>query len=121
VATIAEIHDHLGQWLDGRISLREFEDWFVPSTWDVHRRGEPDLESLADEIELNLSEYSDGVVTLPELRREMANAIRPSFEETGSAEAIVRVVFSMPAAQMKISEMKTSETSRFLKLRAALA
>lgn len=83
MVTEIDIRDHVGQWLRGVISLRELEDWFVPATWDVHRSGDPQLEALVDEIELNLSEYSDRVISLDELREQLKNAVR-SFESVST-------------------------------------
>ena len=80
MANAIEIRQRLLEWLDGSISLRQFEDWFVPATWNAHRENDPDAESLADEIEMNLSEYSGGQQNLEQLRgalRELANTVRP--------------------------------------------
>jgi hypothetical protein len=80
MANAIEIRQRLLDWLDERISLREFEDWFVPSTWSAHRENDPEAESLADEIEMNLSEYSGGEQSLEQLKgslRELVNSVRP--------------------------------------------
>jgi hypothetical protein len=74
----AEIHSHLADWLQGKISLSQFEDWFVPATWDIHKANDPEAESLVDEIELRLSEYSGRYLALERLReelRDLANSI----------------------------------------------
>lgn len=87
-----ELKKRLGDWLDGKLSLREFEEWFVPATWDAHKSGDREAESLVDEIELNLSEYTDRVISHEELRtrlrRELANAVR-SFAVPGDAAVSV--------------------------------
>lgn len=77
MVTVFHIRDRLSQWFDGKISLRQFEDWFVPATWDAHASGNARLEALVDEIELNLSEYTDRVIDLDQLRKELAKAIAP--------------------------------------------
>lgn len=100
---IADVCDHVRQWLAGGISLREFEDWFVPETWNVHSSGDSELESLVDEIELNLSEYSDHVLNADELRREMANAIRPFDQNTASAEKMLHIVYGVPPSDTSTS------------------
>lgn len=68
-----EIRSRLADWLDGRISFREFEDWFVPSTWDIHLGGDPVAQSLVADIDLEIAEYTGGYKSLA----EMANAVRP--------------------------------------------
>ena len=80
MASAIEIRERLRNWLDGEISLHQFEDWFVPSTWNVHREYDREVESLVDEIELNLSEYSGGHSTIGQLRQtlqELAHYVRP--------------------------------------------
>ena len=79
MANASEIRTHLADWLDGKFSLAEFEDWFVPETWNVHKSNDPEAESLADEIELRLSEYSGGHLRAEQLReelKELANSNR---------------------------------------------
>jgi hypothetical protein len=72
-----EIRQQLSRWIGGEISLREFEDWFVPATWDAHSAEDKEVEAIADEIELNLSEFSDGVLSEQELRAELARIADP--------------------------------------------
>jgi hypothetical protein len=73
----AEIRQQLSRWIGGEISLRQFEDWFVPATWDAHSAEDKEVEALADEIELNLSEFSDSVLSEQELREELTRIADP--------------------------------------------
>ena len=73
MAFVTEIHDHLRQWLDGNTSLHQFEDWFIPATWS-HTSHDQE-ESIIDEIEMNLSEYSDGVISPDQLRCKMQECL----------------------------------------------
>ena len=66
-----EIRDWLGQYLDGKISLRQFEDWFVPAAWGIPRTASPGTLRLVGEIELRLAEFSNGHWTEPELRAKL--------------------------------------------------
>ncbi len=68
-----ELSAHVTDWVDGRVSLSEFEDWFLPATWDI--KGSEALVSLVDEIELNLSEFSGGYRTRDELRQAMITSL----------------------------------------------
>jgi hypothetical protein len=68
----SEIRSRLADWLAGNRSLDEFEDWFVPATWDAHKAGDSEAEALTDEIEIRLSEFTDGVLSLEDLRRELS-------------------------------------------------
>jgi hypothetical protein len=72
-----EIRRRLADWLDGNTSLREFEDWFVPNTWDLHLSGDVEAEEITDEIELSLFEYSDGTRSSSELREALTRISHP--------------------------------------------
>jgi hypothetical protein len=76
-ADVRQIRDQVSRWLSGQMSLRELEDWFVPATWDNHKANNTEAEELANAIELLLSEYTDGVLSKDEFRREITEAIRP--------------------------------------------
>lgn len=73
MADLYSIRQHLSDWIDGKISLSEFEDWFVPATLKMQESG--DLVDFIDEIELNLSEYSGGHVSKHELRGAMVSLL----------------------------------------------
>jgi hypothetical protein len=68
-----EIRASLVRYLNGDISLAEFEDWFVPVAWSIERTGNRDAIELAAEIELRLAEFSNGHWTEPELRSKLAS------------------------------------------------
>ena len=68
---IHQIRYKLDDWMNGRVSLAEFEDWFVPATWNIHQSGDQEAASIVNEIELNLSEYSGGHLSQEELRIAM--------------------------------------------------
>ena len=69
------IREHLMQYVEGRISLREFDSWFVRATADVDRTGPPEAIDLTYEIFGRLAEYSNGDWTkadLNDLLRQIA-------------------------------------------------
>ena len=79
MVSASEIREHLSELLSGRRTLDEFEDWFVPATWDIHKSEDAEAEALTDQIELRLSEHSDGYLTSDDLMREfgaLAGAIK---------------------------------------------
>lgn len=72
-----EIHNQLVQYLAEDISLREFRNWFDASTWNMEQRGaNHDALELAGEIELRLSEFSNGHWTEVELRNMLLPLVR---------------------------------------------
>ncbi len=93
-----QIRNRLGDWLNGEIFLREFEEWFVPATWDSHKANDTEAESLADEIELNLSEYTDRTITYQELkdrlRSELVNTSHP-FAKAGLVRQFARPMLDL--------------------------
>lgn len=62
------IYEKLAKYLAGETSLREFEDWFFPETWDIDQIDNPALVNLVYEIKLCLAEFSNGDWTEAELR-----------------------------------------------------
>ena len=62
----AEIRQRVRELVDGRVSLREFQAWFLPATWELSE-AEPIAEDLTAEIELRLAEFSNGHWTESEL------------------------------------------------------
>ncbi len=82
----------LGQYLAGEITLRTFEDWFVPLTWQPEAgTDDPAVANLVSEIELCLAEYSSGHWTEAELREHL----RPLLDRTAM---ITRPTLLAPAA-----------------------
>jgi hypothetical protein len=72
MASAREIRSRLSEWLVGTTTLREFEDWFVPATWNMHRSGDKAAEDLVEDIEIILSEYSDGYLSRDEVRERLS-------------------------------------------------
>ncbi len=55
MANVAEIREQLTKLLDGQLSLDDFEDWFLPYSWNIHKQGNPAAQRLAYAIEHQLS------------------------------------------------------------------
>lgn len=68
------IREQLADYMAGKLSLREFEDWFFPETWDIDEIENADnqtstnLANLVYGIKLRLAEFSHGDWTEVELR-----------------------------------------------------
>jgi hypothetical protein len=75
------IRERLAAYLANEISLREFEDWFFPETWDVDQLGNLALTNLVYGIKLCLAEFSNGDWTEGELR----NLLRPFMMKHGQS------------------------------------
>ena len=66
-----EIREQLARYLVGEISLQEFEDWFVPASWNVVQSKNMSAIYLVYEIELWLAEFSDGFWNEDELKEKL--------------------------------------------------
>jgi len=75
--------------LRDRISLVEFEDWFIDSTWDETHVSLDALE-LARNIELVLAEYTGGAWSWPELRDHLSDLAQEA-TVTWASEPVSRV------------------------------
>ena len=71
-----QILDKLADYLVGEMSLRDFQNWFVPIAWDIEATGSPAARDLAYEIELHLAEYTSGHRTKKELREKLLPLVR---------------------------------------------
>jgi hypothetical protein len=70
-----EIRKKLIQYLDSEISLKEFQEWFVPATWDIDQSDNVAAQDLAYAIELRLAEYSSGHLPENELHTELQQLV----------------------------------------------
>jgi hypothetical protein len=71
-----ELKNKIGDYIAGKISLEEFEDWFVSAYWNVHHRNNEELTQMVYEIELRLAEYSEDLWTEDELKGLLLFIIR---------------------------------------------
>ena len=62
------IRERLASYVANETSLREFEDWFFPETWDADQLDNMALTNLVYGIKLRLAEFSHGDWTEKELR-----------------------------------------------------
>jgi hypothetical protein len=65
------IRRNLVSYLAGNAALDEFTSWLVRASWNVGSTGDVEASHLVYSIELALAEYSDGLLTLDELRAEL--------------------------------------------------
>jgi len=91
VVSATDIREQLVRLLRAEISVQQFEDWLVPATWDAHKSSDREAEDLADEVELNLSEYSGGDLSRAELVGRLSALVFPFVNRAGDP-------FSLPVA-----------------------
>jgi hypothetical protein len=93
------IRERLASYLAKEISLRTFEDWFFPETWDVDQLGDFALMNLVYGIKLRLAEFSHGDWT----ENELGSLLRPFIEKFD---------IDNPPSQIKVQYGTSSMNSR---------
>lgn len=66
-----EIRGKLAEYLNSEISLRQFQEWFVPATWDIQTSEPAHILDLAYSIQLKLAEYASDHLTENDLRQAL--------------------------------------------------
>jgi hypothetical protein len=79
MANAPEIRKQLARFLSEQISLDEFEQWFAPYSWNIHKGGDAESQRLAFAIEHKLSQFEDDC---DDLRVELARIEGASIGET---------------------------------------
>jgi hypothetical protein len=86
-----QIRIQLSRLLAGEITLRAFEDWLVPATWDVHLTDNRAAEGLAYRISHRLREYAHGDWSVDELRQLLAPLTSPEWDPDQDADVGERI------------------------------
>jgi hypothetical protein len=74
MANASDIREHLAQLLSEQISLDDFEDWFVPYSWNIHKQGDEASQRFAYAIEHALSRFSQDSGELRDRLSELLSA-----------------------------------------------
>ena len=102
MATALAISDQVVRHLVGEQSLADFSIWLTRHTWNIHRE-EPQVRNLVGEIELALTEYSNGHSSAAELRRRLLGLVSVQYVGasgiTNASSASVVVLPAQPDAQ----------------------
>jgi hypothetical protein len=85
MANAADIREQLGALLSQRISLDDFEQWFAPNSWNIHKSGDPDAQRSAYAIEHQLSRYKDDCDAL---RIELTSLLGASTDASPSRQQV---------------------------------
>lgn len=83
----AEILDSLRRYLDKQMTLREFEDWFIPKAWNVESSNNPVAEALAYKVELSLAEYTNHHLSADELREKLRQLVSDHLADPSGTSA----------------------------------
>lgn len=96
---VKEIRQKISEYLSEALSLRQFQEWFVPATWDIHQAGIQEEVLLTGKVELWLAELTSGHLTEDELKYEMRRFLNePIMIITGSSTQTIsrQIIFGTP-------------------------
>ena len=111
-----EIRQKLINYLINAISLSQFQEWFVPNTWDVHLSGEQGAIELTNDIELRLSEYSSGHLPEEQMRKEFSQLLSHATFTFGRASSVIQTSDNSvqfvwkPATPLEVGQPKSFGT-----------
>ncbi len=95
-----DIRDKLAEYLNSEVSLRQFQEWFVPATWDIQDSQPAHVLDLAYSIQLKLAEYASDHLTENDLRQ----ALSPYIQH-------FTMVVSFPAMSLRSSKVRARLTA----------
>jgi hypothetical protein len=71
----SQIRERLAGYVSGDSALADFQRWFLPATWNVHRLGDPALEELVGEVGAVTAEYDAGHRDEASVREELSTLL----------------------------------------------
>jgi hypothetical protein len=72
-----EIQQHLSSYLSGKLQRYEFEDWLIPTLWDLAESDDDVARELAGHINNLIAETSCGDRSMESLQEELTRIARP--------------------------------------------
>lgn len=83
-----EIRQHLMHYVSGRITLADFENWFIPVLWDIDDQ-DGDTREMAGTVHLLISEFSRGSCSIGDFHQALRNACQISSQHSVGKPAMV--------------------------------
>ena len=101
-----ELRQELARCLHRECSIKDFEEWFVPRSWDFNAASDS-LRDLVAQIELALAEFANGDWSELELRRHFNATLtyyRANYPvNVGSVESVVKTATSASALELHLT------------------
>lgn len=88
---VSDIRSKVASVVAGDLTIRQFEDWFVPATWDVERSADQDAIRLAHQVLHQVSEYEGGLWNDDEFLRQLRDLLQQDPETGDSAQPSVEI------------------------------
>lgn len=102
----SQIKQHLALYLANRISLGQFEDWFVPNTRDIRRTRSEAAMALTFAIEGALSEHLSRILDERELISELLQILHADNKVVEIVDAPQPVVLFKASAPVEFVSVK---------------
>lgn len=80
------IQQHLLEYLAGVTQLHEFEDWFVPISWELAESDDVAARELVGRIHNLIAETSRGDRSIESMHEELMKVLHPPFAENDCKE-----------------------------------
>jgi hypothetical protein len=85
--TVRAIVEAVASYVDGKSTLIQFEDWFIPSAWKQGAKATTKTSTLANEIYLRIAEYDRGHLDEDGLRTLLQEAVQKARKPAASRPA----------------------------------
>lgn len=114
------VRAHIAALLNGQVSLDDFEDWIVASSWNVLQNVDPDVRQLVGAIELRLAEHSSDHLDEADLLNELqalllygcaVQPIQSVFISINPSEPVTLTEADRPDYQFNFRKPQTSPTT----------
>jgi hypothetical protein len=76
----ADVNNQLRRFVEGAVSLDDFEDWLVAHSWNMHKDSDSEAQKLVGAVELALAEYSNDHISLSDLQFEFQSILTHGLE-----------------------------------------
>lgn len=88
---------NMQRYLQGEESLKVFEAWLIPATWDLKRQGDVLAYIVCGTLELDLAEHSSGHLDEDELKREWTALVNAFKQLCGTTTTSANCIITMDA------------------------
>ena len=107
-----QLRDQIIQMLSDKISLDDFEDWFVQNSWNVHQDSNLLAQRLAYAVELRLAELSGDRLSRGEFENELRQMVNSYPVKQEERNIIVSTSSSIDVTRPVLAWLLAADTSR---------
>ena len=98
-----QIRERLVRYVRGEMTLRDFNRWFMPATWNVHQTADMATRRLVGAIGLALAELSVGHATEAEVQDELRALIGNEEDSTATGQFPLSRTADLPEIRTAIA------------------